>query len=87
MPNIKKLFEEYRRIYNSDLFKEGLCDEFEFDEGILSEVFENLRGYFGETLPYDFSIIEASLMGNLIYVNKLVNLSKNHYGSSHLDSK
>ena len=63
MPNIKKLFEEYRRIYNSDLFKEGLCDEFEFDEGILSEVFENLRGYFGETLPYDFSIIDADILG------------------------
>jgi len=63
MPSIKKLFDNYNQIYNSDLFKKGLCDEFDFDEGVLSEILENLRGYFGETLPYNFAIIDADILG------------------------
>ena len=59
---IKKLFETYNKIYNSDLFKKGLCDEFEFDDSILSEILEDLRGYYGG-LPYDFSVIGADILG------------------------
>jgi len=59
---IKRLFENYYNIYNSDLFKKGLCDEFEFDDSIMSEILEDLRGYFGG-LPYDFSIIDADILG------------------------
>ncbi|MCK4647771.1 N-6 DNA methylase [Candidatus Pacearchaeota archaeon] len=59
---IKKLFETYNKTYNSDLFKKGLCDEFEFDDNILSEILEDLRGYY-EGLPYDFSVIDADILG------------------------
>lgn len=59
---IKILFEKYNRIYNSDLFKEGLCDEFEFDDNILREIIEDLRGPY-EGLPYDFSVIDADILG------------------------
>ncbi len=59
---IKTLFEKYNKIYNSDLFKEGLCDEFQFDDSILGEILEDLRG-FTEALPYDFSVIDADILG------------------------
>ena len=62
MPKIKDLFETYNQIYNSDLFKRGLCDEFNFDETVLNDVLEDLRGSIGG-LPYDFSIIDADILG------------------------
>jgi len=59
---IKKLFEKYYKIYNSDLFRKDLCDEFEFDDSTLGEILEDLRGYY-EGLPYDFSVIDADILG------------------------
>ncbi|MDP3992494.1 MAG: N-6 DNA methylase [Nanoarchaeota archaeon] len=59
---IRDLFQKYDNVYNSDLFKIGLCDEFEFDDSILSEILEDLRGYYGG-LPYDFGIIDADILG------------------------
>lgn len=59
---IRKLFEKYYKIYDSDLFKKGICDDFDFDDSILGEMLEDLRGYY-EGLPYDFSVIDADILG------------------------
>ena len=59
---IRKIFDEYNRIYDSDLFKTGLCDKFKFDDEILLEILEDLRDPLGK-LPYDFSIIDADILG------------------------
>ncbi len=62
LPKLKDLFREYNKTYNSDLFKEGICDEFVFDESILQEILEDLRTPILQ-LPYDFSIIDIDVLG------------------------
>jgi len=59
---IKEIFREYHRKYNSDLFEEGLCDQFILDDDFLLQILEDLRSPLGK-LPYDFSIIDADILG------------------------
>ncbi len=62
LERLRKLFEMYNQKYNSDLFAKNWCDDFYFDDGALLSVLKDLRQPKGK-LPYDFSIIEADILG------------------------
>ncbi len=59
---LRQLFKKYRDRYDSDLFKDGWCDKFEFHDHTIQEILEDLRNPVG-SLPYDFSIIDADILG------------------------
>lgn len=62
LERIRKLFEIYQKNYNSDLFNGSWCDKFYFDDHTLLSVLKDLRQP-KEKQPYDFSVIEADILG------------------------
>ena len=62
LERIRKLFGIYQKKYNSDLFSDGWCDKFYFDDHTLLSVLKDLRQP-KEKQPYDFSVIEADILG------------------------
>ncbi len=59
---IRELFKRYWADYNSDLFKEGDCDKFFIEDGIILKILSDLR-MPKDRLPYDFASIEADILG------------------------
>ncbi len=60
---IKCVFDDYRKQYNSDLFfEQGYCDRFRFEDAVLAEILKDLRKPF-KKWPYDFSAIESDVLG------------------------
>jgi len=62
LDKIQEIFVEYRRIYDSDLFDKGDCDEFKIDDAKILVVIEQLREPKGK-VAYDFKSIEADILG------------------------
>ncbi|MEK6983209.1 MAG: N-6 DNA methylase [Nanoarchaeota archaeon] len=62
LERIRKIFAVYREKYNSDLFNEDWCDRFYFDNSTLIKMLMDLRTP-KEKQPYDFSVIEADILG------------------------
>jgi len=62
LEKIRYIFKIYRDIYNSDLFNEGYCDQFYFEDIVLFEILKDLRNP-KEGIPYDFGSIEADILG------------------------
>lgn len=75
---INKVYREYDAIYNSKLFSHHLCDEFELDDDTLGEVIEGLYSSRDENYSYDFSAIEANVLGNIYeqYLGSILNKTK-----------
>jgi type I restriction-modification system DNA methylase subunit len=72
---IRELFAEYRKVYNSDLFDEkGHCDTFFIDDAVLYNILKDLREPENRPFPYDFSIIEADILGR-VYENFIGHLT------------
>lgn len=63
--SLKQVFSEYKKIYNSKIFTSHLCDELTIDEGILEEIIEGLYYTKDKSIYYDFSAIEADVLGNI----------------------
>lgn len=59
---IKDLYSDYRRQYDSDLFFEGDCDKFVFQDAVLTEIVRDLRKP-NRKLPYNFAEIDADVLG------------------------
>jgi len=62
LSKLKALFEEYRRVYDSDLFDKNTCDDFYLDDEVVYSVIEDLRRP-KHRLAYDFKSIEADVLG------------------------
>ena len=63
--SLRARFKEYDVKYNSELFKEHLCDQIEIDNEALSEVISGLYNTKDMIIPYDFSNIPADVLGNI----------------------
>lgn len=75
---INGVYRDYDLIYNSKLFSHNLCDDLELDDDVLKTVIEGLYSSRNETYSYDFSAIEANVLGNIYeqYLGNLLNKTK-----------
>ena len=71
---LREIFEYFDKNYNSKIFASHLCDELEIENAVLSEIIKGLYEK-DESLSYDFSAIEADVLGN-IYEQYLGHLLK-----------
>lgn len=64
----KKLNAQFRKIddiYNSKLFQEHECEFLEIDDDVLEKVIYGLFSTSDKTVHYDFSAIDADVLGNI----------------------
>jgi len=62
---IKDVFRYFDEQYNSKLFQLHLCDELEITNQVLKEVIEGLYRTKDKTIYYDFSALDADVLGNV----------------------
>jgi len=62
---LKDIFRRFDRLYNSKLFEEHFCDQIVVDDYILEEIINSL--YYTNTgnIYYDFSAINADVLGSI----------------------
>ena len=63
--SLREVFEYFDREYNSKIFANHLCDSLEIDNEVLHEVIEGLYYTKDKSVSYDFSAIEADVLGNI----------------------
>ena len=63
--NLRINFAYFDREYNSKIFSKHLCDELEVDNEVLHEIIEGLYYTQDKSVSYDFSAIEADVLGNI----------------------
>jgi len=63
--SLRQVFNEYDQRYNSKLFTVHLCDSMEIDNEVLSEIISGLYQTKDLAISYDFSQIEADVLGNI----------------------
>jgi len=59
------VFLYFDRQYNSKIFSEHLCDSLDIGNDTISEIIEGLYQTKDKTISYDFSAIEADVLGNI----------------------
>ena len=62
---LHKLFADYNRDYDSELFETALADQVRVDSDILDKVVRGLYSTAGRTVTYDFSVIGADILGEV----------------------
>jgi len=72
---ISRVYKYYDEKYNSKLFEHDKCDDLYIDNGTLQEVIEGLNYSKDNSYSYDFSFIEADVLGNM-YEQYLGNILK-----------
>jgi predicted type IV restriction endonuclease len=85
-----KLIELFRKIddiYNSKLFEEHLCEQLDIDDNVLETVINGLYKPQNSIIEYDFSLIDADVLGNIYeqYLGHI--LKKTEKSSKLLDGK
>jgi len=85
--SLSEVFAYFDKQYNSKIFANHLCDNLEIDNEFLHEIIEGLYYTKDESVSYDFSAIEADVLGNIYeqYLGhilkkseKRAKLTKNH---------
>ncbi len=59
------IFRKIDDIYNSKLFTPHLCENLEIDDEVLSKIINGLFNTGDNTVHYDFSAIDADVLGNI----------------------
>ncbi|MBI2647189.1 N-6 DNA methylase, partial [Candidatus Woesearchaeota archaeon] len=59
------IFRKIDDIYNSKLFTPHLCENLEIDDEVLSKIINGLFNTSDNTVHYDFSAIDADVLGNI----------------------
>src|SRR3989344_1790473 len=59
------IFRKIDDIYNSKLFTRHLCENLEIDDEVLSKIINGLFNTSDNTVHYDFSAIDADVLGNI----------------------
>jgi len=73
--SLREVFAYFDKQYNSKIFANHLCDSLDIDNEVLHEVIEGLYYTKDKSVYYDFSAIEADVLGN-IYEQYLGHLLK-----------
>lgn len=62
---LREVFGYFGKQYNSEIFRTNLCDSLEIDNDVLHEIIEGLYYTKDKSASYDFSAIEADVLGNI----------------------
>jgi len=62
---LREVFAYFNKQYNSKIFITHLCDDLDIDSEVLSEIIEGLYYTKDKSVSYDFSAIEADVLGNI----------------------
>lgn len=62
---LRDIFELYNNNYDSKIFRPHLCDSLEIDNAVLYDVIEGLYTTKDGSISYDFSAIEADMLGTI----------------------
>ncbi len=62
---LNMIFRKIDDIYNSKLFTPHLCENLEIDDEVLSKIINGLFNTSDNTVHYDFSAIDADVLGNI----------------------
>ena len=62
---LREVFGYFDKQYNSKIFANHLCDSLDIDNEVLHEVIEGLYYTKDKSVYYDFSAIEADVLGNI----------------------
>ena len=63
--SLREVFVYFDKQYNSKIFANHLCDSLDIDNEILHEIIEGLYYTKDKSVSYDFSAIEADVLGNI----------------------
>jgi len=63
--DLREIFSYYDKHYNSKIFAQHLCDDLEIDNEVLQEVIEGINSPKDKFISYDFSAIDADVLGNV----------------------
>jgi type I restriction-modification system DNA methylase subunit len=63
--NIVAVFKHFDDEYNSKLFQHHLCDDLDVSNQVLAEIIEDLYHTKDRTIKYDFSALDADVLGNV----------------------
>jgi len=63
--SLRETFKTFDRLYNSKIFAEHLCDKLDVDNDVLREIIEGLYYTKDESVSYDFSAIDANVLGTI----------------------
>lgn len=80
-PKLKEIFEKYNKVYNSGLFipnKDNDCDNIELNGTIIQKLIYYLYDSKDESYTYDFSWIDADVLGQVYeqYLGKILAQTK-----------
>ncbi len=67
---LRELFEQYNEDYDSKIFGEHegnkhLCDQIDISDNVLSRILDGLYTTENGSIQYDFSLIDADVLGNI----------------------
>ncbi|HPD33499.1 MAG TPA: N-6 DNA methylase, partial [Candidatus Kapabacteria bacterium] len=65
LKRFRNVFKYYDEHYNSKIFANHLCDNLEIDNDVLQKIIEGLYYTADKSVAYDFSAIEADVLGNI----------------------
>jgi len=63
--SLREVFAYFDKQYNSKIFANHLCDSLDIDNEVLHEIIEGLYYTKDKSVSYDFSAIEADVLGNI----------------------
>lgn len=63
--SLREVFAYFDKQYNSKIFTNHLCDNLDIDNEVLHEIIEGLYYTKDKSVSYDFSAIEADVLGNI----------------------
>ncbi len=63
--SLREVFAYFDRRYNSKIFANHLCDDFDIENEVLHEIIEGLYYTKDKSVSYDFAAIEADVLGNI----------------------
>ena len=63
--SLREVFSYFDKHYNSKIFAKHLCDDLNIDNDVLREIIEGLYYTKDKSVYYDFSAIEADVLGNI----------------------
>ena len=62
---LRDLFSHFDETYNSKIFSKHLCDQVDISDNFLSRVLDGLYTTEDGSIQYDFSLIDADVLGNI----------------------
>ena len=62
---LRELFVHFDDTYNSKIFSKHLCDQVDISDNVLSHVLDGLYTTEDGSILYDFSLIDADVLGNI----------------------